>query len=277
MTRTDTVVVGTLVALLALIAGLIGGPAIQLAAAPATPSPSIAAGPSFEVRPYVEGVLGKPSSVSPLTARTQADRDLVALLFPGLVRNGPGGTLVADLAERWAVDKEGKTWSLPNQGAVMRSELDGSDFEVFSHGTRNLQEFSFDDRGNLISVDNDGDHPGEKERLVYLPYGSDSGWRSNWQYGKYTDPKNNRYNVWMRESYFKPRPENQAAHILAPHEWDVLAESLSIEVDQHPPVLALLFRHLMEDLGGCRKLGREPFRIVAIDAPVLLLQRDREC
>ena len=112
MTRTDTVVVGTLVALLALIAGLIGGPAIQLAAAPATPSPSIAAGPSFEVRPYVEGVLGKPSSVSPLTARTQADRDLVALLFPGLVRNGPGGTLVADLAERWAVDKEGKTWTV---------------------------------------------------------------------------------------------------------------------------------------------------------------------
>jgi len=73
MTRTDTVVVGTLVALLALIAGLIGGPAIQLAAAPSAPSPSAALGPSFEVRPYVEGILGRPSSVSPLTARTQAD------------------------------------------------------------------------------------------------------------------------------------------------------------------------------------------------------------
>ena len=112
MTRTDTVVVGTLVALLALIAGLIGGPAIQLAAAPAAPSPSAAVGPSFEVRPYVEGVLGRPSSVSPLTARTQADRDLVALLFPGLVRNGPDGTIVPDLAERWSVDKSGKTWTV---------------------------------------------------------------------------------------------------------------------------------------------------------------------
>ncbi|HSL77685.1 MAG TPA: ABC transporter substrate-binding protein, partial [Candidatus Limnocylindrales bacterium] len=110
MTRTDTVVVGTLVALLALIAALIGGPAIQLAAAPVSPSPSVATGPGFEVRPYIEGVLGKPSSVSPLTARTQADRDLVALLFPGLVRNGPGGTLVPDLAERWSIDKSGKTW-----------------------------------------------------------------------------------------------------------------------------------------------------------------------
>ena len=133
---------------------------------------------------------------------------------------GPDGRLYWEVGDigLHVVDKAGKTWSVPNQGAVVRSELDGSGFEVFSTGTRNLQEFSFDDRGNLISVDNDGDHSGEKERLVYLPYGSDSGWRSNWQYGKYTDTKNNRYNVWMRESYFKPRPDNTAAHILAPIE-----------------------------------------------------------
>ena len=40
------------------------------------------------------------------------DRDLVALLFSGLVRNGPGGTIVPDLAERWSVDKTGKTWTV---------------------------------------------------------------------------------------------------------------------------------------------------------------------
>ena len=113
MTRTDTVIVGTLVALLAVLAALISIPAIQLASAPTTASPSpSAASPGFEVRPYVEGVVGAPSSVSPLTARTQADRDLVALLFAGLVRNGPGGTLVPDLAERWSVDSSGKTWTV---------------------------------------------------------------------------------------------------------------------------------------------------------------------
>ena len=113
MTRTDTVIVGTLIALLAVLAALISVPAIQLASAPstATASPS-AASPGFEVRPYVEGVVGAPSSVSPLTAKTQADRDLVALLFAGLVRNGPGGTLVPDLAERWSVDASGKTWTV---------------------------------------------------------------------------------------------------------------------------------------------------------------------
>ena len=112
MTRTDTIVVGTLITLLAILAALIGGPAIQLAAAPASPSPSVASSPAFEARPYVEGVVGQPSSVSPLTARTQADRDLVALLFAGLVRNGPGGTIVPDLAESWTVDATGKTWTV---------------------------------------------------------------------------------------------------------------------------------------------------------------------
>ena len=113
MTRTDSVVVGTLVALLALLAALIGAPAFQLAStAPlATPSPG-ASTPAIEARPYVEGVLGAPTSVSPLTARTQADRDLVALIFAGLVRNGPDGTLVGDLAERWSVDSSGKTWTV---------------------------------------------------------------------------------------------------------------------------------------------------------------------
>ena len=56
--------------------------------------------------------MGAAVSVSPLTARTQVDRDLVALVFAGLVRNGPGGTVVPDLAESWSVDDEGKTWTL---------------------------------------------------------------------------------------------------------------------------------------------------------------------
>jgi putative heme-binding domain-containing protein len=131
---------------------------------------------------------------------------------------GPDGRLyweVGDIGFN-VVDKTGKRWDYPSQGAVLRSELDGSNFEVFAAGIRNLQEFSFDEHGNLVSVDNDGDHNGENERVVYIPYGSDSGWRSNWQYGKYTDPRNNRYNVWMDEQLFKPRHELQAAHIVPP-------------------------------------------------------------
>ncbi len=134
------------------------------------------------------------------------------------VTMGPDGRLYWEVGDMGlhVVDRGGKTWSYPNQGAVMRSEPDGSNFEVFATGLRNLQEFSFDERGNLISVDNDGDYPGENERVVYLPFGSDSGWRSNWQYGKYTDPKNNRYNVWIEEGMFKTRHPGQTSHILPP-------------------------------------------------------------
>ncbi len=131
---------------------------------------------------------------------------------------GPDGRLYWEVGDMGlnVVDKTGRRWAYPNQGAVLRSNLDGSGFEVFATGIRNLQEFVFDELGNLISVDNDGDHAGETERLVYIPEGSDSGWRSNWQYGKYTDDKNNRYNVWMDESMFKPRFDGQAAHIVPP-------------------------------------------------------------
>jgi peptide/nickel transport system substrate-binding protein len=109
MTRTDSFVVGTLVVLLALIAGLVGLPSVLPASLGiASPSPT---GGSFIARPYREGVLGRPVSVSPLSARSQADRDLVSLVYSGLVRNGPSGTLVPDLAERWTVDPTGAVWS----------------------------------------------------------------------------------------------------------------------------------------------------------------------
>ncbi|CAN5248185.1 c-type cytochrome [soil metagenome] len=114
--------------------------------------------------------------------------------------------------------QDGQEWKYPNRGVIARSNPDGSDFEIFAMGVRNTHEFVFDEYGNLISQDNDGDHPGEKERLVYLVNGSDTGWRINWQFGKYQDPDNNTYKVWMDEELWKPRFEGQAAHIIPPIE-----------------------------------------------------------
>ena len=56
-------------------------------------------------------MVGRPSSITPFTARTQVDRDLVALLFRGLVRLGPGTSVLPDLAERWTVDEKGARWT----------------------------------------------------------------------------------------------------------------------------------------------------------------------
>ncbi len=111
---------------------------------------------------------------------------------------------------------DGKKWEHPNSGVIVRSNPDGSDFEVFAYGNRNTHEFAFDEYGNLISEDNDGDHPGESERIVYIVEGSDTGWRTNWQFGKYRDPDNNTYKVWMDEKMYVPRFDGQAAYFLPP-------------------------------------------------------------
>ena len=112
--------------------------------------------------------------------------------------------------------KKGKRWKYPNQGVIARCDPDGSNFEVYCAGLRNTHEFVFDEYGNLISEDNDGDHEKERERLVYLINGSDSGWRTNWQFGKYTDPDNNSYKVWMDEKMSVPHWDGQAAYFLPP-------------------------------------------------------------
>ncbi|MDO9554725.1 HEAT repeat domain-containing protein [Rhodonellum sp.] len=108
---------------------------------------------------------------------------------------------------------DGTEWKYPNRGVIARANPDGSDFEIFAMGVRNTHEFVFDEFNNLISVDNDGDHRGESERLVYLVNGSDTGWRINWQFGKYRDPDNNTYKVWMDEGLNLPRHEKQPAYI----------------------------------------------------------------
>ena len=128
---------------------------------------------------------------------------------------GPDGRIYWSMGDIGfnGVGPDGKEWKYPNEGVIVRSNPDGSDFEVFAHGLRNVHEFVFDEYANLISVDNDGDHGGESERLVYLVNGSDTGWRTNWQFGKYRDPLNNTYKVWMEEGLYKPRFEGQAAYI----------------------------------------------------------------
>ncbi len=134
------------------------------------------------------------------------------------VEMGPDGRIywgIGDIGFNGKGD-DGTEYNHSNNGVIARSNPDGSDFEIFAGGLRNTHEFVFDQHNNLISVDNDGDHAGEKERLVYITRGSDSGWRINWQFGKYRDPNNNTYKVWMDEKLFLPRWEGQATFITPP-------------------------------------------------------------
>jgi quinoprotein glucose dehydrogenase len=114
------------------------------------------------------------------------------------LRLGPDGRIYWTVGDKGAnvVSKEGRRFAYPHEGCVLRCEPDGSGFEVFAHGIRNTQEIAFDAFGNVIGVDNDGDQPKERERLMYLLEGSDSGWRNQHQY-QATDSRWMKENMWM--------------------------------------------------------------------------------
>ncbi|MFL2478632.1 MAG: hypothetical protein ACJ0K4_03680 [Verrucomicrobiales bacterium] len=132
---------------------------------------------------------------------------------------GPDGRVYWSLGDKghYVKTKEGKTFHMPNSGAIFRCELDGTRVERFSSGERNAQELAFDSHGNLFSMDNDGDYPGEKERALYITEGSEHGWRLNWQWLRKQDFTKisgvSAYNPWMEEKLFLPDREDHAAYI----------------------------------------------------------------
>lgn len=128
------------------------------------------------------------------------------------LRLGPDGRIYWTVGDKGAniTSKEGRRFSFPHEGCVLRCEPDGTRFEVFAHGIRNTQEIAFDDFGNVIGVDNDADQPKERERLVYLLEGSDSGWRNQHQYQATASR-------WIRENRWLPNgAPDQPLSILPP-------------------------------------------------------------
>jgi quinoprotein glucose dehydrogenase len=124
---------------------------------------------------------------------------------------GPDGKLYWTIGDKGInVISGGKRWIYPHEGAVLRCNPDGSNFEVFARGLRNVQQIAFDDYGYLFGVDNDSDQKGEKERLVYIPEGSDSGWRCYYQY------RGGKYNPWMDERIAFPDGNDRPAAIIPP-------------------------------------------------------------
>ncbi len=104
---------------------------------------------------------------------------------------------------------DGTTLHSPGEGAVFRSELDGTNLEVFHHGLRNPQELAFDKYGNLFTGDNNSD-ASDKARLVYCVEGGETGWRMEYQ----TLSGVNERGPWITEHGWDPFSEDRPAWIL---------------------------------------------------------------
>ena len=125
---------------------------------------------------------------------------------------GPDGKLYYSIGDRGTnvTTPEGGKVEVPYEGAVFRSNPDGTELEIVHTGLRNPQELAFNEYGDLFTGDNDCDN-GDMERLVQIMEGGESGWRIGYQFAPL-----GRAGPWMSEDLWKPDFEGRAAYLLPP-------------------------------------------------------------
>ena len=120
---------------------------------------------------------------------------------------GPDGRLYFSIGDRGHFLRD-QNLANTDSGSVFRCEMDGSNLEVFAYGMRNPQELAFDNYGNLFTGENNSDS-GDEARWVYIPRGSDTGWRFYYQYLGDRGPFN-------REKIWHTKNEDTPAYIIPP-------------------------------------------------------------
>ncbi|MBI2454357.1 MAG: peptide ABC transporter substrate-binding protein [Parcubacteria group bacterium] len=77
---------------------------------------------------YAEGLVGEPRYLNPvLASANEVDRDLTTLIFSGLVKHDESGRIIPDLAERYEIKGNGKTYEF-----TLRSGLSWPDKTPFT-------------------------------------------------------------------------------------------------------------------------------------------------
>jgi peptide/nickel transport system substrate-binding protein len=96
---------------------------------------------------YVEAFVGQPNTLNPLLAQLDpVDREFLPLLFAGLTRATPDGQIVPDLAERWDVSPDGRSYTFVLRGGLRWSDgtpLDAHDV-AFTYDALRTPDFPAD-------------------------------------------------------------------------------------------------------------------------------------
>lgn len=104
---------------------------------------------------FSEGLIGEPRFINPLLLASDTDRDLVQLMFSGLLKNDGHGNLVPDLAESFSISGDGLTYSFKLRNGVKWH--DGRRFTaddvIFTMTTAQNQDFSSPQRINWQGVE----------------------------------------------------------------------------------------------------------------------------
>ncbi|MEK7150056.1 MAG: ABC transporter substrate-binding protein [Patescibacteria group bacterium] len=136
-----------------------------------------------------EGIVGSPRFINPILATNDADRDMTALIYSGLMKSSPEGKLVPDLAESYTVSKDGLIYSFKLKD------------NVYFHDGRKV---TADDVEFTINKTQDSALKSPK--------------RANWD-GIKVNKKNDREIEFILKQPYSPFLENTTLGILPKHIW----------------------------------------------------------
>lgn len=105
---------------------------------------------------YIEAVLGRPRFINPIYASSNdADRDLVELLFSGLMKYDGEGKLVPDLAKTYEIEEEGRVYEFSLKDNIIWH--DGKKFSIddiiFTIKTIQNPDYKSPQRSNWLGVE----------------------------------------------------------------------------------------------------------------------------
>jgi peptide/nickel transport system substrate-binding protein len=66
-----------------------------------------------------EGIIGRPRFINPVIAKSDADRDMTALVYSGLLRPTPEGELIPDLASAFTISEDGLTYTFTLKDGIV--------------------------------------------------------------------------------------------------------------------------------------------------------------
>ncbi len=105
---------------------------------------------------YIEGAIGQPRFINPIYASTNdADRDLVELIFSGLVKYDEEGKIIPDLAKNFEIKDEGKTYEFYLRDDVFwhDGEKLTSEDVIFTIKTIQNPDYKSPSRANWLGVE----------------------------------------------------------------------------------------------------------------------------
>lgn len=105
---------------------------------------------------YIEGVVGTPRFINPIYAPgSDVDRDLVEIIFSGLMKYGDNGEIIPDLASQVDVKDNGLTYEVYLQDNILwhDGEKLTADDVIFTFKTVQNPDYKSPWRGNYLGIE----------------------------------------------------------------------------------------------------------------------------